>query len=175
MNNISNQLTIIPTLLIFGGGGIFALPANAARITYELEVAINSGPLVGNVYTGVLSYDDTSLIGVGSEAIAAEDFTFTFEGTTYTQADSPVFVSFFDGEFLGLDYSIASPPAPTFISGFFSVFDASFSYDFGAANLAGTGIPTYTFSSIPESSSLTALFLLAGLGITSKVTNKSRK
>lgn len=44
-----------------------ASPLQAATITYDFKADVTSGSLLGQTFTGFLSYDDSALTGVGSE------------------------------------------------------------------------------------------------------------
>ncbi|MFM7407446.1 MAG: hypothetical protein ACKO3K_12500 [Cuspidothrix sp.] len=146
---------------------------NAATITYNIQVVPDSGSLKGNTYQGFLSYDDSTLTGLGYEAIALSNFGFTFAGNNYNLASSPsAIVNFNDGSFLGLDFGVANSPAPTFISGFFDLSEAFFSYDTGIIGGAGTGEIKYTLqpsnpTTIPEPTAILGLFIFGTCGFVS--------
>lgn len=143
---------------------LFTFPVKAALVTYQVEVNIDSGFLIGNQYTGTLIYDNTGLTGIGNESVLVPNFDFVFNGTTYTEIDDPLAtIDFFEGDFLGLNYSAGSPAFPSFTSAFPPFFPASFSYDFGGLGGSGTGVPT--FVQVPESSPLLGLWLFAGISL----------
>jgi hypothetical protein len=107
-----------------------------------------------------LTYDDSSLTGIGDESISLVSFNFLFEGINYTENDDLLAtVDFLEGDFLGLNYSGSSPSFPTFTAAFPPFFDASFSYDLSGNS--GSGIPTFT--PVPESSSVLALLMITGI------------
>ncbi|QLE55436.1 PEP-CTERM sorting domain-containing protein [Nostoc sp. TCL26-01] len=133
--------------------------AQAATVNYTFQTSIDSGSLLGNTYSGSLSYDDSSLVGSGSEFIDVSAVSFDFQGVNYTTANNPT-VAFIDGNFLGLNFS----PVPLF--SFIANPDfaeAYFTYDLGNGN-AGTGNVVYTLesTSIPESTNVLGLL---GLGV----------
>lgn len=133
----------------------------AALVTYQVDVNIDSGLLLGNNYTGILTYDDASLTGIGNESVLISYFDFLFDGITYTQNDDLFAnVDFLDGQLLGLNYAGSSPAFPNFTSAFPPFFDASFSYDFGSSGGSGIGVPTYTL--VPENSPVTGILILIG-------------
>lgn len=62
----------------------------AATITYDFNVNITSGPLLGNQYSGFFSYDDASPSGAGNLLLPYFDiteFNFEFANRTYTRSD----------------------------------------------------------------------------------------
>jgi hypothetical protein len=149
-------------LAIFGSFSLPILSVKAAVVTYQVDVNIDFGPLIGNSYTGKLTYDNLGLTGVGDESVLISSFNFPFEGKTYTQNDalSPT-VDFTDGIFLGLNYSGDGPSFPTFSAGISGFFDPSFNYDLGGTGGAGTGALNYT--PIPESSLVVGLLMVSGV------------
>ncbi|HYE70131.1 MAG TPA: PEP-CTERM sorting domain-containing protein [Aquabacterium sp.] len=64
------------------------LAAHAAAVTKTFDIEITSGELLGLHFGGQFSYDDTSAdAGPFGTTYALTDFSFAFEGTTYTIAD----------------------------------------------------------------------------------------
>ncbi|MDJ0661721.1 MAG: PEP-CTERM sorting domain-containing protein [Crocosphaera sp.] len=164
---------IIPSLVM----GLFAnlSTAQAAIISYDMQGQIATGEpsLIGESYSGSFSFDDVS----GE----VESITFNLLGSTFTEVDADIMptVEFFDGDFLGLDYTVTVGdidfPLASFalISGFFAVEDALFDYTPRTGN-AGIGSITYSLSpvaSIPEPSVTMSLFFLGLFGI---ITHKNK-
>jgi len=86
MVNISKKLAVTTAGLALSCVAMEANPAEAAVFTYDFTVDITEGPLVGNQYSGSLSYDDSSeLTAFGGYRLS--DFMFDFEGTTYNESD----------------------------------------------------------------------------------------
>lgn len=92
-----------------------ATSASATTLTYDFTVTPGTGPLAGDSYTGVLSFDDTlvtsSFFGFLNEANGALNVSFTFEGTTYTNSDDRDYsnyplASFENGTFVGLSFVV---------------------------------------------------------------------
>jgi hypothetical protein len=135
-------------------------------LNYHIRVDINSGPLAPNNYSATLSFDDSTLQGIGSETLGISSFNFSFQGTTYTQDDdTSATVEFFDGNFLGLNYAVFATPSPTFAGGFLGISDASFSYDLGGLNQGGTGVLIYNLQTTTtnEPSALVSLLMMSGI------------
>jgi len=77
---------------------IGANPAAATIINYDFTVTITEGVLVGNQYSGSLSYDDSSdLTSYGGFPLA--DFNFDFEGKTFSELDLLIDVAGYGGFF----------------------------------------------------------------------------
>lgn len=117
--------------------------ATAATVQYHITVNNLDGSLTGNEFTGEFSFDDAKLSGSGSEFLPVSDLSFVFQGTTFTEDDdlsgNPE-VEFFDGDFLGLSYSVDADFS--FIPGFFDLSDSFFAYDLGSGDV-GTGDTIY--------------------------------
>ncbi|BCL39214.1 hypothetical protein [Nostoc sp. MS1] len=170
MNHLSRFLVVSTAIAL---ASFTPALAKAATITYDVQVAIDSGPLNGKNYKGFFSYDDSSLTGIGDEAIALSNFGFSFEGKTYNLASDPYAqVNFNNGSFLGLDFAVASAPSPTFISGFFDLNEAFFSYDLSGSSAfgrSGTGGITFTLRSnnpatTPEPTAVMGLLIFGSWG-----------
>lgn len=134
-------------------------------MTYDFEVSIDFGSLVGETYSGFFEFDDSGLRGIGEEFLSVSNTSFDFDGLNYSETDGFPEVLFFDGDLLGLSFSTAGF---SFIPGFFDLNEAFFAYDIpGQGN--GTGDVTYTLrpdtpvASTPEP---TAVFSLLALGAT---------
>jgi hypothetical protein len=180
MNNKTCQKFFITTASL---GLIFAMvnasPAQAATITYDFEVSIDSGLLLNEIYSGFFSFDNSTLSGVGEEYLSVSDLEFNFLGFDYTEADDSSFfgseVAFFDGDFLGLSFS--TDTSFSFIPGFFAVDEAYFAYDVTNVG-AGAGNITYSLrasqpsKSTPEPTSLITLLGLGTLAVGSQLKRK---
>ena len=147
----------------------FVETAQAATVAYTLEGTVTSGPLLNQTYSGIFSFDDTLLTGMGEEFLTVDQIFVNFNGSNFTKADATDIpeVAFFEGDFLGLSFSVAQDNPPfsfSFIPGFFDVTESFLTYEQGG--LSGDGNVTYTSVSVPESSSLVSLlgFGLLGLG-----------
>ena len=162
------QLTIGTAFLM-----AFSTPsAGAATITQNILVTITSGTLTGNTYTGSFSYDDSLLTPppfTGDIPVSA--LSFTFEGTTYTEADGAPEAVYFGGTFVGLAFAVANTPQPTFIPGINLVRDSTFSYDLGSSS--GVGTVTYTeVTGTPEPTAILGLLSLGLLFVSFRVQRK---
>lgn len=135
-----------------------AAPASAATLIYDFDVAIDSGRLTGETYSGSFEFDNALLAGMGEEFLALDAFSLTFDGLEYTEEDDELGEAFFfDGEFLGLGFNT---DAFSLIPGFEDTSDAFFAYD-----IAGAGNITYTERTLdpaktPEPAGLLALGLM---------------
>jgi hypothetical protein len=135
-----NHLTLITIAAISAGSiAIQTNKTNAATIAYDIKVNNLDGSLSGNEFTGSFSFDEATLTRTGSELISIDDLDFEFQGTVFTENDeitSSAVVEFFEGDFLGLSYSVDADFS--FIPGFFSLSESFFAYDLGNGNI-GTG------------------------------------
>ena len=138
-------------------------PAAADVIGFEFTVDIDSGALVGQTFTGSFSYEETDVAGIADEFIDLLSFDFSFQGLSFDQNDAVAEAAFFNGDFLGLSYSIdfPAPVSFSFTPGFFDVSEAFFAYE--SPNDDGTGSIAFTPApvSVPEPSTL--LLLVIGL------------
>ena len=136
-------------------------PAAADVIDFEFTVDITSGALLGDVFAGNFTYDETEVVGVDEEFVGLLSFEFDFLGTNYGLGDAIAEAAFFNGEFLGLSY-IVDFPAPvsfSFVPGFFSVDEAFFAYE----DPIGDGEGSIAYTQVPEPSTL--LLLVIGLAV----------
>lgn len=148
-------------VLLFAAASLGAMPA-AHAASYRFSGVADSGPLLGQSFTGSLSFDDSALTGLGFELFSLDTLNFVFAGQRYSlvNADIAPDVSYLDGSFLGLSYSAsAGQPQVAFIAGTSALGEAFFAYTHkgldGAASIVYAPVPE------PESYAL----LLAGLGL----------
>lgn len=151
-----------------------AAPATAASVIYDIEVNLDSGFLSGETFTGFFEFDDSGLTGSGEEYLAVSDLSFDFNGDDFTEDDGNPEVLFFDGDFLGLEFS--TDAAFSFVPGFFDLSEAEFFYDV-PDQVAGAGDVVYTLRddsgmSVPEPASALALLAVGALGASSTLRHK---
>ena len=135
-------------------------PAFATPVEFDFTVDITSGALVGERFSGNFSYDEADVVGTADEFADLSSFMFSFQGFDFGLNDSIApEAAFFDGEFLGLSYSVdlSAPVFFSFVPGFFSVDDAFFAYE----DPNGDGDGTIAFSRAAQVSAPISLFLLA--------------
>jgi hypothetical protein len=88
---------------------------HAALITYDFSVDITTGSLTNSTYEGSFNYDDSTLTGMGVEAVGVTEglsILFEFLGETYTETDEFSFPNFpiavfNNGSLVGLNYLVA--------------------------------------------------------------------
>ncbi len=168
MTNLFEKFSFVAASTVISLTVIHSHPVNAASVIYNFEVSIDSGFLASETYSGTFSFDDSGLIGIGEEFLSVSDLTFNFNGTEYNEADGVPEVAFFDGDFLGLSFSIDAKFS--LIPGFFDISEAEFFYE----KLEGAGAGDITYNAIPEP--LTILGTLSAIGFGSffkrKLTSK---
>lgn len=149
-----------------------ASPLQAATITYDFKADVTSGSLLGQTFTGFLSYNDSALTGVESEDLGPADelkVSFNFLGATYTEKNEQEFpdfplVNFNNGVFEGLDFFVNDSPT------IFVINLDEFSY--GGETV---GNVTYTRSEpVPEPGTIVGLVTL-GLGGLFLKKNRSKR
>lgn len=156
------RITTLATLLCA------AVPA-AQAATYSFSGMMDSGSLIGESFTGNFSFDDLGLTGIDLEIRGVTSLSLNFLGTTYTvgNADSMPDVSFLNGSFLGLSYSVTTSTLGfTVIPGFSDTSDAYIAYDkLSGGNIADgqSGYGSIVYLPVPEPESYA--MLLAGLGL----------
>ena len=157
-------------------------PAAAATVTYDFGISVNSGLFAGQTFSGALSFNDTSVTGVGEEHLTIETLSLEFFDTTYTEADLEDIleadladilpdVRFLDGKFLGISSSDSNYDLSEIAEIAFEIAGNSFFYetpDLGS----GSGAVSYTLReegdvaeapvSTPEPSGVLALGLVSG-------------
>jgi hypothetical protein len=135
----------------------FVPPASAAIVNYDFSVAITSGPLASQTFSGSFSFDDEKLMpGIsGEDLYELKSFEFDFDGKTYTLADLAYGdAAFSGGAFIGLD---AGNATFTFLPAIAPLLPA-FLYEIAA----GPGDGNVVFNRVPEPAS--GLLLAAAFG-----------
>jgi hypothetical protein len=105
------------TLVITGislGLSVWTFPsAQAAQLTYDFTVDIDSGSLQGQTFSGFFRFEESSLTGNGFESVALTtnnngEVSFEFNNTLYTQNDDPFdpTAEFNNNQLLGLSYVV---------------------------------------------------------------------
>lgn len=120
MYEITAMLDMFPRLSVavastaLSVAAITATQAHASPITYDFKVNVTQGSLAGKSFSGVFSYDDSTLKGIGAEELGvAEGLTvcMNFLGRNYKETDDssyPTFpkLVFEDGKIKRLDFWI---------------------------------------------------------------------
>lgn len=154
--------SLLPTIVFTTTGLALSMalaqpaPLKAAVVAYTFDILIDSGPLQPNSYSGTFAYN--------TQTFGLTDFSFNFQGVQYDEADDPNASAVVgNGIFLGLEYSIDTLPAFSFVPGFFDVGEAFFAYDLDA-NLGqgGTGSLAFTKVVNPETSTVPGPLPLLG-------------
>ncbi|MFN7557632.1 PEP-CTERM sorting domain-containing protein, partial [Microcystis sp.] len=115
-------------------------------------------------------FDDGAITGVDFESTPLSNISFNLLGHSFNlaSADVPPVANYFDGTFLGIDYSVTSTnaffPIANFAltSGLFNLSEAAFTYS-PRLGIAGQG--SLTFSKVPEPSMVIGLITLGGIGL----------
>lgn len=178
MSYLLSKFAAIGTVsaLSLGFVGAIAHSAQAAILTYNFEVTLISGSLVGaEPFTGTLSFDSSNLIdvGFGIKIAAQPRIEFNFLDQTFSERDDVNFVlgifptvRFADDTFLGLDYIISEtdPVNPVRIPGTvnsLTFLDSFFVYStpegYGRGRIIYTLVPIPDLVSVPEPGLLTGL------------------
>jgi hypothetical protein len=146
-----------------------AIPAQAAIQTWNFSGTLDSGHFTGTSVFGMLSFDDATLTGVGSEWIGVDSLVAVFgllpglSPITETMADAPPEVGFENGTFLGLSVSFSNvDPQVSFVAGTTNTSDAFLAYD-TTKGFSGAGSVIYAPVPEPE----TWAMVLMGLGLVS--------
>lgn len=147
---------------------VAVLPAQAAVQNWDFSGQFDSGAFIGAAYSGSVRFDDAALTGVGQEWLLLDAFSFTLLGNSYTLADAevPAEAAFFDGQFIGVGYSVASgDPLFTLVAGYEQIGEAFIAYD-TTSGLSGAGSLVFT-PAVPEPGSWAlmagGLALMAGI------------
>lgn len=138
--------------------GLGAFAAQAAVVTTDFTVTLDSGALAGNSYSGWFSYDEADAIGDGS--VPLNGFGFDFAGISYGLTDAAIPPLFWTELFSGLDY-IASDFSIGFVSGIADVVEGYFAYELPGATVGYGDIAYEPAAAVPLPA--TALLVLAGL------------
>lgn len=162
-----NKVAVI-TGLALAYFGINVNSLQAANITYNFQGAITSGSLTGT-YSGSASFDDAGITGIDFESIPLTEISFNLLSNTFNlaSADATPMANYFDGTFIGIDYSVTSTnaffPIANFAltSGFFELSEAAFTY---TPRLGTAGEGSLIFSKVPEPSAIIGLITLGGIG-----------
>lgn len=138
-----------------------ARPGQAATLTYDFDVLVDSGPLANQTYSGSFKFDDSNLTGSGQEFPDVSTVMFSFLGEDYTKEDDPAGpeVAFLDGNFLGLSFS--TDAAFSVVPGFSDLEEAVFTYDIQGQ---GVGLGDVSYTVVPEPSSALGTLALSVLG-----------
>lgn len=127
--------------------------AEAALVNYDFNGVVDSGSLLGEVYTGHFAYDNASpgLTNSGYESVDLSALTFNFLSAAFdlADADTTATADFLDGVFLGLSYSVSSfDPSFALVSSpglgdqpYFAYQPISGEAGFGSFNLASVPLP----------------------------------
>ncbi len=192
INNFSKL--VIATAFSLTSSFFFSIKAQASNISFNFEVNITSGPLLGETFTGFFDTDvsDSVFTTLGFQEIEPDLAEFSFLGITYTEADvdnvnifSPQ-INLLDGNLIGLEWILNSTEADnnflvSILPGISDISEVSFNYeiiDVGGFT-AGEGEGDITFSEIipitttpispstttPESDSIFALLGFGVLGV----------
>lgn len=157
MTNLLHKFSFVTATTVISFAVINSHPVNAALITYNFEVSIDSGFLEDQNFSGSFQFDDSGLTGIDEEFLSVSHLNFEFDGVNYTETDGVAEVVFFDGDFLGLSFS--TPAEFSFIPGFFELGEAFFAYNL-PGEVDGTGDINY--NPVPEP--LTILGTMTALG-----------
>jgi len=164
MANILQKLAFATASVALSIAALDINPAQAATMTYDFKVVPDSGPLLGNEYTGSFSYDDEdpSIVADIANGIPISIPVFEFEfvdfdgnSVSYNPGNvlSPV-EAFFDenDEFMGLSLSgndFSFHPG-------FALDEAYVSYDIDS----GAGAADIIYKKVPEPSSVLGLIFM---------------
>ncbi|WP_153116387.1 PEP-CTERM sorting domain-containing protein [Rhodocyclus tenuis] len=142
-----------------------ALPAaHAATQHYLFSGTLESGDYTGQSFSGSFSFDDANLSGLDAEWLRVSNLSLSFLGKIFTLADAAAAteVSYYNGTFLGLAYTVeSSEPKFSLIAGTEKASEAFFAYDTAVVGGSGTGSVIYAAVPEPEAYAM----LLAGLGL----------
>ncbi len=85
-----------------------AAPVQAALVSYHFSGMIESGLLLGETYSGQVSFDVSGLTNTGAESVGLTSLTLNFLSTVYSLSDGVPLTTadFLDGNFLGVDYVV---------------------------------------------------------------------
>lgn len=141
-----------------------ALPA-AQAATYSFSGMMDSGSLIGESFTGLISFDDSALTTLGEEYLGVGSLSMSFLSATWDlfnlETGATAEVKFYEGVFAGLSYS-ATRGSTGFstIPGSLDTSDAFVAY---TSTIGDGGAGNVIYAPVPEPESY-AMFL-AGLGL----------
>ena len=166
MTNIFQKLSFVVTTTVLSLSVINANPINAASMTYDFEVNMSAGSLLGETYSGSFEFDDSTLTEIGEESLSVSELSFNFLGVNYTEDSlSGTQVIFDNGDFSGLrffgmlDSNMWQLEEDKFT---FATISSSGS---GFSLVASTGDITYTnTTTIPEPTAVFSLLALGAIG-----------
>jgi len=162
MTNIFQKLSFVVTTTVLSLSVINANPINAASITYDFEVNVSTGSLLGDTYSGSFEFDDSTLTDVGEESLSVSELSFNLLGVNFTEASffNPVLARFDDGDFSGLNF------AETVDGSFFlQLNEGDFTYLTLPNGSLSRGEITYTnTTTIPEPTAVFSLLALGAIG-----------
>lgn len=186
MRSIAKKIatTVAGGIVLLGALAFNSSKVEAATINYDLTIDLFSG----ESFTGMFSFDDSNLTGVGEEALLPADnvkVTLPIFGEIITEEDDIDFeeglfpaVNFSDGEFLGLDILAAANVGEPEFGGFLVVgndfsFITTEYFDLlgpgslpveGFQEIAGTVSYELQTETTPESTSILSLLTLGAIG-----------
>ncbi len=147
----------------------------AQAATYSFSGMMDSGSLIGESFTGLFSFDDSSLSKTGEEYLGVGSLSMNFLGNDWKlfhlEVGSVAEVKFYDGVFAGLAYSATWGTTDfTTITGTSDASDAFVAYD-SSLGLSGSG--NLIYAAVPEPDAYA--MLLAGLGLMGLVARRRAK
>ncbi|MCV2349454.1 PEP-CTERM sorting domain-containing protein [Paucibacter sp. Y2R2-4] len=151
--------------------GLASLASHAA--SFNFNVSLDSGPLLGQSFSGEYSYAEAAPSGTGFQSLLLTSFSLNFLGHNYGLADATAAptADFQNGVFLGLSYQYDTPAAVlTLNSGSEDVSDAYFFYKPALGDASGG---SFAISAVPEPS--TWALGLAGLAVVGSIARRRRQ
>lgn len=134
--------TLLAAVLALAG-----LAAHAGSVTLNLSGQIDTGPGAGQGFSGLFSYDDSPLLGSGSEYLDLSSWSLTALGLTFAPADVTATpqAAFWDGLFVGFSAGFDSAGTQVVLTdGFFDLSGAYLAY----SSTDGDGYGSYTVSAV---------------------------
>lgn len=140
--------------------------------SFNFSGQIESGPALGQTFSGSFSYDASGLTGSAYELLDLTSWTLNVLGQSYASMGAVITpqAAFWDGQFVGISagYAGAGGVEVNLVDGF---------VDFNSAYLAyripeGEGLGSYTISAVPEPA--TWVLGLAGLAAVGAIARRRR-